>query len=140
MEYYFDSDEFKESALYKNFISINNSNGILKIEASTAGEAYPLKDVNITISKMIDGNKVIFYQGKTNDSGVIESIVLPTRKVPEEVNDADDILYTTYDLDAYYSEYDLNKKYNVSIFDNVKVIQPVIFTISELMEGESIGR
>ena len=95
MEYYFDSDEFKESALYKNFISINNSNGILKIEASTAGEAYPLKDVNITISKMIDGNKVIFYQGKTNDSGVIESIVLPTRKVPEEVNDADDILYTT---------------------------------------------
>ena len=140
MEYYFDSEEFKESAIYKNFISINNAKGLLKIEASTASGAYPLKDVDIVISKMIDGSKIIFFKGKTNDSGVIESIVLPTREVKNEVNDASDILYTTYDLEAIDNEYGLSKNYNVSIFDNVKVIQPVTFTINELMDGEEIGR
>ena len=51
MEYIYDSKEFKESSLYKNFININQGVGILKIEASTANGAYPLKDVDIVISK-----------------------------------------------------------------------------------------
>ena len=40
MEYDFDSEEFKDSSIYKNFININDGKGLLKIEASTANEAY----------------------------------------------------------------------------------------------------
>jgi hypothetical protein len=140
LEYYFDSEEFKDSSIYKNFININDSNGILKIEASTASGAYPLVGVSIVISKMLDGNKVIFYEGKTNDSGIIESIILPTRSIKGEINEASDILFTTYDLDAYYEEFNVSKKYDVSIFDNVKVIQPVVFAIDELAQGEENGK
>ncbi len=136
MNYYFDSEEFKSTSIYKNFININNGKGILKIEASTASEAYPLKGINITISKMLNGNKVVFDEGVTKDSGIIDGIILPTRSMPDDVNDVSDINFTTYDLEANYQEYNMNKLYDVSIFDNVKVIQPITFSINELIEGE----
>ena len=140
MQYYYDSEEFKDSSTYKNFININDSYGILKIEAFTASGAYPLAGVDIIVSKVLDGNKIIFYEGKTNDSGIIESIVLPTRSIKEEINNASDILFTTYDLEANYKKYDVSKNYDVSIFDEVKVIQPVTFAIDELVEGEEFGK
>ena len=140
MEYYFDSEEFRDSSIYKNFININNGKGILKIDASTASEAYPLKDVEITIYKMLDGAKVIFYNGVTNDSGIIDGIVLPTRVMPEEVNDVSDIFFTTYELVAKIPKYDVEKTYDVSIFDNVKVIQPITFPVNDLVEGDKSGQ
>lgn len=136
MELYFDSEEFKNSSTYKNFININSGKGILRVEASTASEAYPLKEVEIIISKKLDGNKIIFYKGVTNDSGIIDGIILPTREMNSEVEDASDILFTTYDLEAKYPKYGLEKMYDVSIFDDVKVIQPITFPVTDLIEGE----
>jgi len=136
MEYNFDSEEFRNSSMYKTFINNNSGKGILKVEASTPSEAYPLKDVEIIISKTLDNNKIIFFRGSTNDSGIIDGIVLPTKEMNYEVNDISDIFYTTYKLDANLKEYNLNKDYNVTIFDNVKVIQPVTFSITELIGGE----
>lgn len=136
MEYSFDSEEFKNSSIYKSFINNNSGKGVLKIEASTASEAYPLKDVEIIISKMIDNNIIIFYKGVTNDSGIIDGIILPTREINKEINDVSDIVFTTYDLVAKYPKYNLEKNYDVTIFDNVKVIQPITFSVTELIEGE----
>ena len=136
MDILFDSEEFKNSSIYKNFININNGKGILKVEASTASEAYPLEGVEITIFKMIDGEKVIFYKGVTNDSGIIDGIVLPTRKINNEIEDVSDIVFTTYDLESIYPKYNMKKMYNVSIFDDVKVIQPITISVNDLIEGE----
>ena len=136
MEYYFDSEEFKDTSTYKNFINVNDGKGILKIEASTANEAYPLDGVEITISKKLDGNNIIFYKGKTNESGIIDGIVLPTRRIYKEIENASDIVYTTYDLLASYSKYNFKKEYDVSIFDDIKVIQPITISVNDLIEGE----
>jgi hypothetical protein len=138
MEEYFDSSEFKNTTTYKNFMNINNGKGILKVETSTASEAYPIKDVEITISKKLDGKDIIFYKGVTNDSGIIDGIVLPTRKMTDNVEDVSDIFFTTYDLLAYSKKYNLKKEYDVSIFDNVKVIQPVIFHVNDLVSGDNV--
>lgn len=138
MEEYFDSSEFKNTTTYKNFMNINNGKGILKVEASTASEAYPIKDVEITISKKLDGKDIIFYKGVTNDSGIIDGIVLPTRKMTDNVEDVSDIFFTTYDLVANSKKYNLKKEYDVSIFDNVKVIQPVIFPVNDLVSGDNV--
>lgn len=137
MEYYYDSEEFKSTAVYKNFINMNQKNGILKIEASTASGAYPLKGVEIVISKDFGEDKVIFYKGVTNDSGIIESIVLPTRETSMDVDDAKDIFFTTYDLVAKYPKYNLEKKYDVSIFDDIKVIQPITFPVNDFIVGDN---
>lgn len=136
MEYFFDSEEFKNTSTYKNFININDSKGLLKIEASTANEAYPLEGVEIIISKELDNNKVIFYKGITNESGIIDGIVLPTRSIRKDVESASDILFTTYDLVANYPKYNMKKLYDVSIFDDVKVIQPITISVNDLIEGE----
>lgn len=139
MEYFFDNEEFKDSSIYKNFININNGKGILKIEASTASEAYPLEGIEVTISKKLDGNNVIFYKGVTNDSGIIDGIVLPTRRIDKEVENVSDIVFTTYDLVAKYPKYNMEKNYDVSIFDNIKVIQPITMSVNDLIEGEENG-
>ena len=136
MEYDFDSEEFKNSSIYESFINNNSGKGVLKIEASTASEAYPLKDVEIIISKEFGDNKIVFYKGTTNDSGIIDGIILPTKKIDKEINDASDIVFTTYDLIARYPKYNLEKEYDVTIFDNIKVIQPITFPVTSLIEGE----
>ena len=138
MKYNFDSEEFKSSSIYKTFIDNNSGKGILKIEASTASEAYPLKNVSITISKRIGDDEVIFYEGVTNDSGIIDGIILPTKEINKEVTDVSDIVFTTYDLVANYPKYNLVKNYDITIFDNVKVIQPITFAVTELIEGEEV--
>ncbi len=138
MEYYYDSEEFKNTGIYKNFNNIHDGTGILKIEAYTASGAYPLSDVSIKISKKFGDDTVIFYEGKTNDSGIIDNIILPTRKIIEEITKASDIVFTTYDLVAKYPKYNLEKQYDVSIFDNVKVIQPITFPLNDLVDGDLV--
>lgn len=140
MEYNFDSQEFKSTDMYKDFIRENSARGILKVEAHSSTNAYPLKNVRVIVSKMIGNDKVIFYDGVTNESGIIENIILPTKVMTDEVNSADDIIFTMYDLEASYLDNDLKKDYNVSIFDNVKVIQPVVFQIDEIISGELSAR
>ena len=140
MEYIYDSKEFKDSSLYKTFSNINTGTGILKIEAYTASGAYPLKNVDIVVSKEFGEDKVIFFNGTTNDSGIIDNIILPTRSTTKEITQASDIIYTTYDLIAKYPQYNVQKKYDVSIFDDIKVIQPITFPLDDLIEGEEDER
>lgn len=140
MEYNFDSQEFKNTDIYKNFVNENSARGILKVEAHSSTNAYPLKDVRIVVSKMIGNDKVIFFDGVTNESGIIENIILPTKEMAEEVNSASDIVFTKYDLEASYPNNDLRKDYDVSIFDNVKVIQPVVFQLDEIVSGDLSAR
>ena len=40
---------------------------------------------------------------------------------------------------ATYSKYDLDKTYDVSIFDDIKVIQPITFPVNDLMDGDNNG-
>lgn len=135
-EILFDSEEFKNSESYSNFMKDNSGEGILKIQAYTANQAFPLEGVAIDISKVIDGNKVIFFSGVTDSSGIIDDIHLPTVPVKEDVNEKADIVYTTYDVVATYPKNNIRKEYQIAIFDNIKVIQPIRIPITTLIEGE----
>src|SRR5574344_2282056 len=74
---YIKLDEFKNMPEYKNFIAENNSNGSLKIQAYTAHQGLPIPDTSIIVSKQIGNNIVEFYNGKTNEDGIIDDILLP---------------------------------------------------------------
>lgn len=133
MNFDYNSEEFEKTLMYNEFSNENGGEGILKIQASAASRAIPLKNVSIVVSKIIDGNKIVFFTGLTDESGIIESIILPAQKSFGEINSSKDIVYTTYDVSAKYLDYD--KKFNVSIFDGIKVIQPVRIPINDLIEG-----
>ena len=112
---------FINSNLYKNFINKNQKVGFLKIRAYTASEAVPIIGLNVVVSKTIDNNKIIFYEGKTNESGVIEKITLPAPTL--SLDDLNTPNGTTYDISATYDNIESN--YLVNIYEGVYVVQTI---------------
>ena len=51
------NDTLYDSKNYPDFASQNNGSGLLKVQVFTANQAFPLKDVDITIYKDIDGKR-----------------------------------------------------------------------------------
>ena len=117
-------NEFVQSDLYKKFLSTNPALGFLKIRAYAASGAVPIADLPIQISKEIDGNKVIFFEGVTNTSGVIERISLPTIRV-----NGDNMMapgFVVYDVTTNYN--DEIRTYKVNIYDDIYVVQNINVT------------
>ena len=123
MTYNINDKEFIESDLYKSFISANPGFGFLKIRAYAASQAVPISSMNVTVSKNIGGNKVIFFSGVTNESGVIERIQLP---VPRLSDNTTVPIITTYDIDTSYE--DESRFYEVNVYDNIYVVQNINVT------------
>ncbi len=112
---------------YPDFVKENTGVGLLKIQVFTANQAFPLEGVNIVISRVIDGDKVIFFTGATDSSGIIDNINLPTKASKADVLSPEDIIYTNYDVSAEYSKNNAVQDYTVAVFDDIKVIQPIKF-------------
>lgn len=119
----FTDESFKQTDSYKNFIYNNPDNSYLKIQASKANSAIPVKDVEVIISHIIDEYKVIFFDGKTNESGVIENIPLPVPK--NDPNDLEIPLSTTYNIEAIYTKENLDILYKAKMFSGVNAVQNI---------------
>ena len=116
--------DFVNSELYKSFINSNPGLGFLKIRAYAASQAVPISGMKVVISKDIGGNKVIFFEGTTNDSGVIERISLPVPRMSSDNMLAP--IITTYDIDTMYN--DEKRLYKVNVYDNIYVVQNINVT------------
>ena len=113
--------EFKNSENYQTFLKNNPSVGYLKIRAYAARGAVPISNMKIVVTKDIEEEKIIFFEGVTNESGIIERITLPAPKQVE--NDLLKPNNTVYDIKATYDGIDTN--YQVRIYENILVIQPI---------------
>ena len=119
--YNFSDENFKNTDIYKEYIGINNGQGYLKIRAYTASQALPISNLKIIVSKTIENNNIIFYEGITNSSGIIEKIILPAPK-----QGSDDLIKpssTIYDIKATYEN--TTNTYKVNIYDNIYVVQTI---------------
>ena len=121
---YISFDEFKKLDIYEDFIRVNPDLGILKIEAFTANEGIAIPDTDIVIYKDIGEYNVIFFKGKTDSSGMIDNIYLPTPKKSDS-SSLEVPLYTVYEMSAFHIGYETIKKYSIGMFGDVKVIQYV---------------
>ena len=122
MDTYYVSDEnFFKSDIYQNYLNDNPATGNLKIRAYAANQAVPISGMNIIIYKIIDSNKIIFYEGNTNESGTIEKIILPTPYLNK--NDMIVPNKATYILSANKNSIDL--KYNINMYENICVVQNI---------------
>lgn len=128
-EVFFTRDKFPEFSLE------NSGSGILKVQAVATNQAFPLQGVEIEVSKNINGEKVIFFQGVTDSSGIIDQIFLPAKVPKKVVEQASDVIFTTYTVTAKYPYSNLKRVYEVGIFDNIKVIQPIKFSAMNIIEG-----
>lgn len=120
-------EEFN-SENYADYLKDNPGSGLLRVQVFTANQAFPLENVEIKVYKEIDGKRVVFYTGLTDSSGIIDNINLPTKEVKEVVESAADITATDYIIEAKYPKTSVTQEYVVSIYDDLKVIQPIRFS------------
>ena len=116
-------ENFINSESYKNFINKNTGHGYLKIRASSANEAVPISNVDIIVSNIIDNNKVIFFEGKTDDSGMINGIELPTPPTNPDILLAPNAI--TYEIEVIYKPSGIDRIYKVIMYPNVCVVQNI---------------
>lgn len=120
-------EEDFNSEKYADYLENNPGSGLLRIQVYTANQAFPLEGVEVKVYKEIDGKRVVFFTGVTDSSGIIDNINLPTKEVKKEVESASDITSTNYTIEARYPKTDVTQDYVVSIYDDLKVIQPIKF-------------
>lgn len=128
-------EKFKETEDYQQFIKNNPDIGNLKIEAFTAYGAVPISDTQILITKEINGKNVLFFNGYTNSSGIIEKIELPAPPSVAVAAENDLPLYTIYDLTAIHEGFETIKKYRIGMFGGINIIQYVKMTPQVELKG-----
>ncbi len=128
-------EDFKQTESYEKFIQENPSTGRLKVEVFTAYRAIPIPNTRILVTKDIDGQKVLFFSGLTDSSGMISNIELPSPAENKNFKPGDVAQYTMYDVTAIHEGYERIKKYDVAIFGNTGVIQYIKMIPEINMEG-----
>ena len=121
--YYFNDDSFKKTDIYKDFISEYPASGNLRIRAYAASGAVPLSDIDVTIYKEYNNVKIIFYEGKTDESGLIENIILPAPELSSNMMDIPSSI--TYEISVISKKDDISKVYQTSIYENIYVVQNI---------------
>ncbi len=115
--------EFVNSELYQNFLNENPSVGYLKVRAYAAFGAVPISNLNVIVKKEINGNNVVFFEGATNSSGVIENISLPA-----PTSNTDDLVVpksTTYVIEATNLQDNIKERFNINIYEGLYSIQTI---------------
>lgn len=133
-------EEFIKTSEYQNFINNNPDTGTLKVFSYTAYKAMPLEGVNIEITKNIGNNKVTFFSGFTDSSGIIDDIVLPAPK--EEKAAVYEVLpqSTSYDLTANLEGYLPLVYKDIPMYGGTKMIQYIKMIGDVSIKGDdSIG-
>ena len=119
----FNDDSFKTTKTYQDFIKDNPSSACLNIRTSSANLAVPIDNVKIIVSKILGNYKVIFYEGFTDISGMINSIILPTPNLNS--NDLVIPSSTSYTIEAIYEKDNIDRKYTVLMYPNICVVQNI---------------
>lgn len=136
--YYAIDKDFMESDIFREFIRNNPAKGNLRIRAYAANQAIPISGVNIVISTMANDNtRIIFFEGATNESGVIEKISLPAPRL-----NGDNLIApekTEYEIEATYNPDNVKAIYKVNIYEDV-CVQQNINIVPELKVGGFNGR
>ena len=136
--YYAIDDDFINTEIYQDFIRKNPAKGNLRIRAYAANQAIPISGVNIVISTLVNDNtRIIFFEGATNESGVIEKISLPAPRL-----NGDNLIApekTEYEIEATYNPDNVKAIYKVNIYEDV-CVQQNINIVPELKVGGFNGR
>ena len=117
--------EFEKTKEYQTFISQNPATGLLKVQVFTADQAIPISNAKVLITKILDNNQVLFFEGITDSSGIIDNIKLPAPGGEYNMETFEIPKYTTYQLNVNNGNYQTDKQYEVAMFGGVKVLQYV---------------
>ena len=122
--YNINDSEFLNSSAYRDFIEKNPGIGHLSVRAYAASGAIPIENLKLVASTIFNGNKIIVFEGFTDESGLIENISMPAPIYDE--NNLVSPEKIVYNLEASYNPFDFLKKYSINVFDGITVEQNII--------------
>lgn len=130
-----DDPILSDDQAFQEFIRNNPGRGYLKVRATSANDAIPVAGVEVTVSKKIGNNNVVFFQGQTDNSGMINGIVLATPS--KASSDLEAPSFTDYELRAIYEKENFDKLYKISLCCRASVIQyiNIIPNVKEVENG-----
>ena len=128
-------DEFKSLEIYNDFMKKNPDKGFLKVQITTTNGLLPVEGVRVRIYKDIGEYNVLFFDGLSDSSGIIDNIILPAPRA---------LSFTSLNVPEY-SIYGMllekdgfkNKSINISVFSNIKVLQSVLIEKEISIESTS---
>lgn len=113
------------SETYQNFLSKNKQFGYLKVQAFAARQAVPVSGVSVVISKIFSDGTHVFFEGITDESGIVDNIELPAPEKALSEQPSDILSYANYDFYSSFEGYKTENAKTIQIFQGVKTIQPV---------------
>lgn len=123
------------ASLYKEYLDNNKGTGYLNIRAYAANSALPIEGLDVKVYKVIDNDKVIFFEGLTNNSGVITGINLPAPLI--NANDEVAPSFQEYTVEATYNDNKL--VFIIRVFNGIQVIQNINVVPNMRLDGSMYG-
>lgn len=121
-----ETEKLENNAAFQDFLKANPGVGTLKVRVSSINKALPVEGVDITVSKIIGDDTIVFFDGKTDESGMVKNIQLPTPS--GNLNDEVAPEFTTYQLHAVYIPENFDKMYDIALCCGTSVIQNINIT------------
>ncbi|MGN0649424.1 MAG: hypothetical protein ACI4KM_03230 [Oscillospiraceae bacterium] len=116
----------REYSSYRQFVDETPRRGTLQFAVTTARQALPIEGARCEVSKVIGGEKHIFYTLITDRSGQTETVSLPA--LPSSLSQTPENNYQPYVLyDAKVTKPGFNEVIirNLPIFEGIKSVQRV---------------
>lgn len=122
--FYVSNPDFLKTDMYQDFIRKNPGKGNLKIRAYAASEALPVSGLRVVVSTDVNNNRIIFFEGETDASGMIKTLSLPTPAL--DLNNLEVPNMITYQVQAI-SKNSLSQEFMVKMYDGICVVQNINF-------------
>lgn len=123
-------EEDTEPLSYADFLAKNPYVGYLKVQAFRGNQAYPVPDVAVTVSREFTDGKRVFFEGVTDENGIIDGIELPAAPRDQSLDPDDGGTTAIYDLSARHPLYrPVDSPFEV--YEGVTAIQPLRLLLKE---------
>lgn len=117
-------EESDERLSYEEFLQQNPFTGRLKVQAFRGAQAYPVPHVQVTISRSFTGGDRVFFEGFTDQNGLIDGIELPAPPRGDSLTANGPVNTAVYDLVATHPSY-ITLRATPEVYEGVTAIQPL---------------
>lgn len=115
---------------YDEFLRRNPATGFLKVQASRAQGALPTPGVRISVIGQFNDARVLFFDGVTDEDGIIAGIPLPAPPRAASLQSRDPRPGAVYQVFANHPDFEPSY-YEIEIFEGITAILPVALRLPE---------
>jgi len=114
------------ASAYELFQRAHPGRGSLRVQVSTARGTFPVAGATVEVTRMFDGVPRVLYKTTTNNSGVVEKLILPTLPVDYSRQEATaEDSGTVYQVSVYQPGFAPLVNSSVELYDKIETILPV---------------